>query len=348
MSKIAVILFNLGGPDKLENVKPFLYNLFRDPNIIQLPTPFRQLLAKLISSRREKTAQEIYKEIGGYSPIVENTQKQLDGLQKKLPENVKLYMAMRYWHPLFEDVIKDVMNDKPDQIFLLPLYPQFSTTTTGSAFKYWDDLAKKHKLTIPTKKLCCYPKDMNFVEAQAQKIIEKLENLKDFNDLRILFSAHGLPKKIANQGDPYCWQIEQSSLEIMKIVESKFDHKFDWLVSYQSKVGPLEWTKPYTEDEIERAGKDAQTLMIIPIAFVSEHSETLVELDIEYKEVADEAGVKEYVRVDTVGEHNVFIEGLSKLISKLIETDQEEIISDEIMRICPANFKKCPKTVSHL
>lgn len=341
MSKTAIIIFNLGGPDKLENVKPFLYNLFNDPMILRLPAPFRQMLAWFISTRREKTAQEIYKEIDGKSPILENTQLQADKLSQMMGDGYQVYIGMRYWHPMFEQVMQKIKQDQPEKIILLPLYPQFSTTTTGSVFRIWDQLVKKIKLDIPTIKLCCYPIEQNFIQAVAVKTLKKLEEVKNKDQVRILFSAHGLPKKIVDQGDSYCWQVNQSAEKIIEILRKKSDIPFEPLVSYQSKVGPLEWTKPYTEEEIVRAGKEKKSLIIVPIAFVSEHSETLVELDIEYKEVADEAGVEEYLRVDTVGDDEAYIQGLKELILS-VEKKSANLYSLSYDRICPDQFGDCP------
>jgi ferrochelatase len=313
--KIAVVMFNLGGPDNLDAVKPFLFNLFNDPAIITLPNPFRWLVAKLISSRRAPIAKDIYREIGGKSPILEETEKQRLKLErilnKKDDDEFKCFIFMRYWHPFAEAVIKDVKAYDADEIIILPLYPQYSVTTTGSGIIEWDKQASKNNLTVPFRVIKEYPEGNFFIDCIAAMIREKLSTLKNKAEYRLLLSAHGLPKKTIEAGDLYQTQVEQTCAALMKKLENE---KLDHVVCYQSRVGPLEWIGPSTEDEIERAGKDNKNIIMVPVAFVSEHSETLVELDIEYKEVADEAGVKDYIRISTVQDRDLFINGLAELV----------------------------------
>jgi len=204
--KIAVVLFNLGGPDQLSSVKPFLFNLFNDPAIIGAPSVIRYFLAKLISKRREKTAQEIYSFMGGKSPILEQTIYQAETLEKKLKgeENVyKVFISMRYWKPFVNETIKKVINWDPQEVILLPLYPQFSTTTSGSSLVSWRDAALKNKYQIPTKIICCYPTEENFILAHTKSIKNTLKKIKNNKDqkqnIKLLFSAHGLPEKIINK-----------------------------------------------------------------------------------------------------------------------------------------------------
>ncbi|MDG1437373.1 MAG: ferrochelatase [Emcibacteraceae bacterium] len=314
-NKTAVVMFNLGGPDNLDAVKPFLFNLFNDPAIITLPNPFRWLVAKLISSRRAPIAQDIYREIGGKSPILEETEKQRLKLERILnnkdEDEFKCFIFMRYWHPFAEEVIKDVKAYDADELIILPLYPQYSVTTTGSGIIEWDKQAKKNNLNTPFRVIKEYPEGDFFINCVATMIKEKLSTIKNKDDYRLLLSAHGLPKKTIEAGDPYQMQVEQTCASLMKTLENE---KLDHVVCYQSRVGPLEWIGPSTEDEIERAGKDGKNIIMVPVAFVSEHSETLVELDIEYKEVADEAGVKDYIRISTVQDRDLFINGLSELV----------------------------------
>lgn len=338
---IAVILYNLGGPDSLDAVKPFLFNLFNDKAIITAPAPIRYFIAKLISSRRTPIAQDIYREMGGKSPILEQTQDQAKALQQLLNNHDssiewKVHIAMRYWKPFFQDIIPDIQKDKPEEILLLPLYPQFSTTTTGSAMEEWEKQCKKHHITIPSKHICCYYQQHYFIEAVADLIKPMLNEYQaTYNQVRILFSAHGLPKKIIDKGDPYATQVETTVAQVMQLL-GKQDH----VVCYQSRVGPLEWIGPSTEDEIKRAGKDNTAILIVPIAFVSEHSETLVELDIEYKELAEEHGVNGYGRVPTVGCHPSYIEGL-KVLAQTLLAQSESLISEDGQQ-CAAIHKHCP------
>ncbi len=313
MTKTAIVLFNLGGPDTPAAVQPFLFNLFNDPAIIRIPNPFRWGLAKVISKRRAPIAREIYENLGGGSPLLPNTQAQAKALEAALTtedgDGFKVFIAMRYWHPFADETVQEVKAYEPDQILLVPLYPQFSTTTTGSSVTDWNRAAAKVGLDLPTKTLCCYPADPGFVSEVVTRLQKALDQFsEDEPKPRVLFSAHGLPKKIVEAGDPYQEQVEESTAAV---VDALGMPDLDWIVCYQSRVGPLEWIGPSTEDEIERAGKDKVPLIVVPIAFVSEHSETLVELDIEYRELAEKEGVPKYVRVPTVDDGPAFIEGLA-------------------------------------
>ena len=338
--KKAIILFNLGGPDKLENVEPFLFNLFNDPAILNLPTLLRYPLAKLISNRRAPVAKKIYAELGGSSPILKLTKEQSSALEIKLnqtqrEDEYKCFIIMRCWNPRAKDVIKDVQLYGPDEVVLMPLYPQYSAATSGSSIKEWKDVCKKNNYHIKTSTICCYPTDQNFINAHIKEIIKKIKGLKNF---KLIFSAHGLPEKNIKNGDPYQWQVEQS---VKKIVESLNDENLDWILSYQSRVGPLKWIGPSTENIIVENSKIGKHIVLVPIAFVSEHSETLVELDIEYKEIADANGCKNYTRVPALGINEDFIKAMSELIIKKNEYKINENLYPPKIQ-CPSNFKKCP------
>jgi len=335
--KTAVVLFNLGGPDGPDSVQPFLFNLFKDPAIIGAPNPIRWLIAKLISTRRAPVAQEIYRNLGGGSPLLANTKAQADVLQSALGGDVKCFIAMRYWHPMADETVAQVKAFAPDQIVLLPLYPQFSTTTTGSSIKDWHRAVKAAGLMVPTKAVCCYFDNRNFVGVIAAKVAKALDSASDVNP-KILFTAHGLPKKIIAAGDPYQWQIEQTADAIVAAI-GRAD--LDWIVCYQSRVGPLEWIQPYTSDVLEQAGRDKKPVIVVPIGFTSEHSETLVELDIEYRELADEAGVPGYDRIDTVGVDDMFIKGLSDIVQQSIERNAS-LMSDAGGCRCRDDYSGCP------
>lgn len=338
MAKRAVVLFNLGGPDGPEAVQPFLFNLFSDPAIISLPNPLRWFIAKLISKRRAPIAQKIYAEIGGQSPLLDLTREQADALEQNLGGESKVFIAMRYWHPMSASTALAVKNFDPDEIILLPLYPQFSLTTTGSSLKDWHQAAVKINLDTPTKAICCYPTEQNLIKAQADLLRQKLESSDQA--MRVLFSAHGLPKKVIDKGDPYQGQIEQTAKAIAAAADLGGDQ---WRVCYQSRVGPLEWIGPSLDEEIKRAAADKIGLTILPIAFVSEHSETLVELDIEYKKMADDLNVPSYVRVPAVGTHPEFIAGLANLVNKASASDVD-LISEMGNRICPTDRICCVQT----
>jgi len=338
--KKAIILFNLGGPDKLESVQPFLFNLFNDPAILNLPAFFRYPLAKLISNRRTPTAKKIYQELGGSSPILKLTKEQSKALELKLNNDdqvseYKCFIVMRCWHPRAEDVVNDVKNFNPDEVILMPLYPQYSAATSGSSIQEWRDICKKNNLKIKTSTICCYPTDENFVLAHKEEIVKKIKNLVNF---KLIFSAHGLPEKNIKKGDPYQWQVEQS---VDKIVKSLNIKNLDWILSYQSRVGPLKWIGPSTDDIIIENSKLGKHIVLVPIAFVSEHSETLVELDIEYKELADKNGCKNYTRVPALGINNNYIKAMSNLIIKKEDYNFNGKLYPPKTQ-CPNQFKKCP------
>jgi ferrochelatase len=305
--KIAIILFNLGGPDSLDAVQPFLRNLFSDPAIIGLPAWLRLPLARFIAQRRTSKARAIYARIGGGSPIVGQTEAQARALEAALgPEHEwRGYVCMRYWHPMTERVVQSVERFAPDRIVLLPLYPQFSTTTTASSFNAWKKAAN---FQVPTVEIESYPTEPGFIRASIELVKQGLAEVGDA-PVRVLFSAHGLPEKIIKRGDPYQRQVEETAAAIAQHLDG-----IDWAVCYQSRVGPLRWIGPPTEAEIRHAGADKTSVVLYPLSFVSEHSETLVELDIEYRHLANEAGVPKYVRVPTVGTHPQFIHGLANLV----------------------------------
>jgi len=319
--KIAVVLFNLGGPDGPDAVRPFLQNLFCDPAIISLPWIIRAPLGRFIAKRRAPIAREIYARIGGGSPIVPETQKQARALEAALSQGdveAKAFIAMRYWHPFSDGAAMAVKAYNPDKIVLLPLYPQFSTTTTGSSLKDWKRAAKKAGLKQPTSTVCCYPDESGFVRAATQRIRTAMAAADTKINWRLLLSAHGLPKRVIEKGDPYQKQVEQTAAAIVRELGMP---ELDPVVCYQSKVGRLEWIGPSTDDEIKRAGTYGKGVIIAPVAFVSEHSETLVELDIEYRHLAEESGVVHYRRAATVGDDPAFIAGLASLVRQALTSE---------------------------
>lgn len=338
MTKTAVILFNLGGPDRPEAVKPFLFNLFFDPAILRLPKPLRFLIAKLISGKREKTARTIYDKIGGGSPILANTQGQAECLEQKLGENTKVFIAMRYWHPFVEEIIAGVKTYAPDEVILLPLYPQFSTTTTGSSLKSWHQAALKAGLNPEIKTICCYPEQPGFINALTAKIRKSYLEAKQYGAPRVLFSAHGLPEKIVLAGDPYPEHCARTAEALRRTLEIE---RLDAVLCYQSRVGPLQWIGPSTDDEIRRAGRDKVPLVIVPIAFVSEHSETLVEIDMEYRHLAQTSGVPFFAYTGTVADDPVFIDGLADLV-RLAQSSDKPCLSGNAGRLCTNSICSCP------
>jgi ferrochelatase len=306
--KIAVVLFNLGGPDSLAAVQPFLRNLFSDPAIIALPAWLRLPLARFIAARRTPKARKIYAQIGGSSPILGQSESQAAALEAALGTDHawRCFVCMRYWHPLTEEVVQRVRQFAPDRIVLLPLYPQFSNTTTGSSIDAWANATGR--LNVPTCTVRAYPTDPGFIGASVELVERSLAEAGG-GAKRLLFSAHGLPEKVIRAGDPYQNQVEATAQAIADRIGG-----LDWVVCYQSRVGPLKWIGPPTEQEIQRAAQDKVKVVLYPLSFVSEHSETLVELDIDYRRRAEEAGVSGYVRVPTVGTHPLFIGGLADLV----------------------------------
>jgi len=335
MKKSAVVLFNLGGPDEPDAVKPFLFNLFNDPAIIGAPGPIRWLLARWISARRAPVARQIYQQLGGKSPLLELTEQQAVALRQALSDDgeARVFITMRYWHPMSLEAAERVRDWDPDEVVLLPLYPQFSSTTTGSSLQEWHRAAAVVGLDKPTRGVCCYPRNPGFVAAQAALIRATLADAGD--RARVLFSAHGLPKKVVDGGDPYQAQVEMTAAAVVAALDVE---GLDWRVCYQSRVGPLEWIGPATEDELARAGADNVAVVVVPIAFVSEHSETLVELDIEYRELAEEKGVPGYHRVPAVGTEADFISGLAGLVRGA----GAGLTSETGSRICAAAHGRCP------
>jgi ferrochelatase len=316
--KIAVVLFNLGGPDGQESVRPFLFNLFRDPAIIGLPALARYPIAALIAVTRTKLAKANYALMGGGSPLLPETQKQALALEADLAARfpdaeTRCFIAMRYWKPLTAQAAQAVRAFTPDEVVLLPLYPQYSSTTTGSSLKAWDKAYRDGPGRVST--VCCYPTDEAFIQAHADLIQAAYDNAGRPGPARLLFSAHGLPEKVILAGDPYQRQIEATAAA----VAARLGEGWDWRVTYQSRVGPMKWIGPSTEDEIKAASQQRLALVVTPIAFVSEHIETLVELDHEYREVAVEAGCPAYVRVPALGIDPGFIRGLGQIVQGALE-----------------------------
>jgi protoporphyrin/coproporphyrin ferrochelatase len=335
MSRLAVVLFNLGGPDGPKAVRPFLKNLFSDPAIIGAPGPVRFVLAETISRLREKLAIENYAVMGGASPLNAGTQAQAEALAARLAarrrDETRVFIAMRYWRPFTEETAAEVAAFAPDDVVLLPLYPQFSTTTTGSSLAAWDRAyagrGRRHVV-------CCYPDQPALAQAHARLIEAAWRAAGAPSKVRLLFSAHGLPERTSNAGDPYRRQVERTCAA----VAARLSGTWDWRVCYQSRVGPMKWIGPSTVEEIEAAGRDGVGVVIDPIAFVSEHVETLVELDRDYAEVARRAGVTPYIRVPALGVDAGFIEGLADLV--------EAALSGEGVRPganpCGARSERCP------
>lgn len=314
MARTGVILMNLGGPDRLVSVQPFLFNLFSDPAIIRRPAILRWLLAHRISRGRARVAREIYDRMGGGSPLLANTVAQARALEATLGSDHRCFVAMRYWHPLSGETAREVVEWGPEEIVCLPLYPQFSTTTTASSLAAWRAAARRVGIDCPTRVVCCYPSDEGFVATMAELIRPALQPASGLRrPPRLLLTAHGLPKKIVRAGDPYPSQVEASAAAIIVALDRP---GIDRRICYQSRVGPLEWIGSATDEEIRRAGEERIPLVVAPISFVSEHPETLVELDLDYRRLAEASGVPAYHRVPTVGVEPRFIQSLASLVRR--------------------------------
>lgn len=337
--KRAVILFNLGGPDSQKAIRPFLYNFFTDPNIIRLSQPLRSLIAWSIArSRSKKEARTSYALLGNKSPLLENSNAQARALEAALNAenkgNYRVFTCMRYWHPMADEVSRDVQNWSADEIILLPLYPQFSTTTTRSSFGAWKRACAKIGLDKPTSSICCYPFNEGFISASVENIRTVYEQARKngHGKIRVLFSAHGLPQDVIDDGDPYQWQCEEGAKKIAEQLNLP-----DWQVCYQSRVGPKKWIGPSTEEALEKCAKDGVCALVYPHAFTQEHVETLVEIEIEYREKAHALGVPGFIRAATVSTHPDFIEGLKHAVLSA----PRGVSSDEKHRLCPEGFRRC-------
>ncbi|HEY5413031.1 MAG TPA: ferrochelatase, partial [Caulobacteraceae bacterium] len=307
--RIAVVLLNLGGPDSLQAVRPFLFNLFKDPAILPFPAPVRLALAALISARRTKMATANYAYMGGSSPLLAETRAQsealMEALARRLPDDeVRAFIAMRYWRPFTEETAAAVASFGPDEVVLLPLYPQFSSATTGSSLKVWNEC---YGGPGRVRAVCCWFELEGLIDAHVARIRRCWEEAGRPERVRVLFSAHGLPERDIEKGDPYRWQVERTCEAIAR----RLQWPWDWRVCYQSRVGGLKWIGPSTPEAIAEACEDGMNVLIDPVAFVSEHVETLVELDRDYAELADQAGCRIYLRASTVGTEPVFIDALA-------------------------------------
>lgn len=407
--KRAIIILNFGDISKDGNTRNFLFNLFFDKRIIDLPRPLRFIIANIIAFRRSKTTQEISNKLGSNN-LSENTQKQATLIENALNSldpnaNYKTFVSMRYSSPYAFDVIKQVMEYKPDEVFLLPLYPQYSTTTTLSAFDSWEEALEQYnkilpsdifvvyeykirlwvkklyqmilqkinkntpppttaleeeiinnsqgeklesiiKSIVPHKLLCCFSDLNGFIETLGNALINALKGIPPNKKIKILISAHGLPMKIVNKGDPYPAQVEYSAKKLMEYINInyKIPQENEVVVCYQSKVGPMEWLTPATDKEIIKAAATNMAIVIVPISFVSEHSETVVELDQEYYELAKKSGAEIYVRIPTVQFDQKFIETLAKLvISEINKTQQNNCLCEKLngnVKCCYNNLIK--------
>ncbi len=327
MARVGILLLNLGGPERIKDVGPFLYNLFSDPEIIRLPVKALQKpLAWWISARRSSRSQKAYREIGGGSPLRRITEQQARELQSQLRNkgiDATTYVAMRYWHPFTESAVADIKADGINEVVVLPLYPHFSISTSGSSFR---ELKRLRETDLEFKKLpirCIrsWYDHPSYLKAMAQLIASQIELCEVPKDAHVFFSAHGVPKiYVEEAGDPYQNEIEACSVLIIDELEKILGTRNPYTLSYQSRVGPEEWLTPYTEDVLEQLGKSGiNDLVVVPISFVSEHIETLQEIDIEYRAIAKKNGITNFRRVKALDTNSLFIEGLADLVVRSLE-----------------------------
>ncbi len=348
MARVGVLLMNLGGPERIQDVGPFLYNLFADPEIIRLPAPALQKpLAWLISTLRSEKSQRAYLSIGGGSPLRRITEQQARELQSELRQrgiDATSYVAMRYWHPFTESAVADLKADGINQVVVLPLYPHFSISTSGSSFRELSRLRQSdldfQQLTI--RCIRSWYDNQGYVRSMAELIANKIQLCDLPKDAHVFFSAHGVPKSYVEEaGDPYQKEIERSTYLITEELEKILGFKNAFTLAYQSRVGPEEWLKPYTEEVIEKLGEaKISDLVVVPISFVSEHIETLEEMDIQYRDLAIKNGITNFRRVRALDTYPLFIKGLADLVIECLEGP--EIGLDEAATL-PKKIKLYPQ-----
>lgn len=320
--RIGVLLFNLGGPETLAEVRPFLFNLFADPDIIRLPwRALQKPLAWLIATQRQKKSRSYYEQIGGGSPLRRITEEQARALEGALASrgiNARAYVGMRYWNPLIEEALDQIRRDQVDHLVVLPLYPQFSVSTTGSSLNHMYAIAKEVGYRLPEASvICSWEADANYIEAMAAAAREELARFpdQDPSQTHILFSAHSVPVRYIDEGDPY---LDHTKRTVELVMERLGVHRPHTL-SFQSKVGPVEWLTPATNETIPKLARDGvKQLMLIPVSFVSEHSETLYEMDILYRDLATQEGIPQYRRVPTMNCRPDFIDALASLVERAL------------------------------
>ena len=342
--RVGVLLLNLGGPDKIEDVRPFLFNLFADPEIIRLPVPWLQKpLAWLISTSRAKKSQENYKQIGGGSPLRRITEEQAQALQQTLRDeelDATVYIGMRYWHPFTEEAVDQLKKDGIEHVVILPLYPQFSISTSGSSFRLLEEIWKADSTLqrIDHTVIPSWFQRQGYLNAMADLIAKELDQLDNPNEAHVFFSAHGVPVSYVEEaGDPYQQEIEQCVELIMKTL----NRPNPYTLAYQSRVGPVEWLKPYTDDAIAELAQDGvNRLVVVPISFVSEHIETLQEIDMEYREIAEEEGIENFHRVPALNTHPIFIQDLADMVTESL--DRPGLQLSDVMRP-PSTTKLYPQ-----
>ena len=314
--KIAVVLFQLGGPDSQAAVEPFLYNLFCDPDIINFPGAFlaRKLIAKLISTTRSKVVGQHYAEIGGGSPIRRLTEQQARALQAALTPHIsaRTIVAMRYWHPNTAEAIAALDSEPYEELVLLPLYPHYSFATTRSSLNEWN---RQYKPTTPVNIIDHFYDHPDYIAAIVERINSVLADIKHPDDIHLVFSAHGLPLALVEKGDPYPKQIEETVQMVRDLGAWPNPH----VLCYQSRVGPQKWLQPSLTATIEKmAHSGIKRMLVIPIAFLTEHIETLHEINVEAREEAESLGVTEFRMMPALNDSPLLIRALADLVLRSV------------------------------
>ena len=319
--KLGVLLFNLGGPETLRDVKPFLYRLFSDPEIIRVKwTPVRKLIAYTIATFRHKTSEGYYRQIGGGSPLRRLTEEQARSLETELKSrgaDAQTFVGMCTWHPFLAEAVENIEKSNVDTLVILPLFPQYSVTTTGSGFAALREVIKNRpafkKLNV--RWISSWPDQTSYVQAFAEAIERELVRFTNPSKTHILFSAHSIPESYVKEGDPYLEQTKKT----VELVIGRLGRQNPYQLSFQSKIGPVKWLEPFTSDVITKLGKEGvEDVLVVPISFVSEHIETLYELDILFKKIAEEAGVKNFRRVPALNSDPIFIRALAEIVESTI------------------------------
>ena len=315
MKKEAVILLNMGGPNNLNEVELFLKNMFADKNILTVKSDLlRKLIGGMIVFTRTESSQDIYRQIGGKSPIVKHTKALIKKLQDRLGDDILVDFAMRYTPPFANEVIERLNEAKINKIYLIPLYPQYSTTTTKSSLEDFEEHyhdAGKDAILVEIKH---FFENKSYNEAILQKIQEQI-NYDKYEDFELIFSAHGLPQKIVDNGDPYEHHVKKHLSILKEMLNSKNMNFKKVHLAYQSKVGPMEWLKPSLEEKLQEI--KSKKVIIFPLAFTIDNSETDFELEIEYREISKKLGIKEYQVCKCPNDSDLFVDTLEQIYIKM-------------------------------
>jgi ferrochelatase len=342
--RLAIVLFALGGPASVQQVRPFLLSLFSDPGVLRVPIVLRWWLARRIVARRLASAEATIRRLGGAAVLLAATEAQARALEAARPEyEARCFVAMRHAAPDSLAAARMVRAWGPDRVLLLPLYPQYSTTTTGSSLRAWQHAAVRVGLMRPTTTLCCWPDDPAFIAGWSRAIAEQARaaraRLPPGGKLRLLFSAHGLPRSIIDAGDPYQAQVETGAAALAAVAAPLVD---DWRLCYQSREATgSRWLGPTLEAEIHSAAASGTALLVVPLSFVSEHSETLVELDVEMAELAEKTGVPGFFRVPAPGCAPELIAALAALARRSL-AHGDGLCSHAGGRSCARSHIGCP------